>query len=313
MVLEKICRAKKTAKELSTDQSDGNAHSEQTPLNIDETGLMAGDEYIAGTGRRNRILECICTIEAEQRDKTSLLIDGYDQTAVVSIDDAVISLEPLIPDIHEKIQIVRDQPSTAAQDKLNELHVTQDESIAIRLYTMQWDNSENSLYWLLNNFLRTANGREQMVPWFGYLKLVLMGLMKLPSETRTIWRGVQLDMSRDFEEEQDIIWWAFTSCTEKNKLLQNDFLGQFGSRTLFCIESRRGKSIKDFSDYLNESEILLLPGTKFKVVSKLQQGPDLHIIQLQEVVPQQPLLQIPMTLQEIQNERVQHRREVNSF
>lgn len=92
------------------------------------------------------------------------------------------------------------------------------------------------------------------------------------------------------------------------KLLQNDFLGQVGRRTLFCTEPCRGKSIKNFSDYLNESEILLLPGTKFKVVSILQQGPNLHTIQLQEVVPRDLLLQTPMTPQDIQNERVQHRR-----
>lgn len=309
MVLEKICRTKKRTKELSTDLSDGNALNEQTPLN----NPVIDNEYIGGIGRKKRMLECLCTIEAEQREKTSLFIDGYEQTVVISIEDAVIPLEPLIPDIHEKIQIAKEERNRVALEDLNELDLTQDESIAIRLYTMQWNNSENSLYWLLNNSLRTAKDREQMEPWFGYLKLVLMGLMKLPSENRTIWRGVQLDLSGNFEEGQDIIWWAFTSCTEKNKLLQNDFLGQVGRRTLFCIEPCRGKSIKNFSDYANESEILLLPGTKLRVISILPQGSDLHIIHLQEVVPQEPLLRIPLSPQEIQNERVQHRREVNSF
>lgn len=49
------------------------------------------------------------TIESEQRDKTSLHIDGYEQTAVVSIDAAVIPLEPLMSDIHEKIQMAREE------------------------------------------------------------------------------------------------------------------------------------------------------------------------------------------------------------
>jgi hypothetical protein len=177
---------------------------------------------------------------------------------------------------------------------------------------MQWDDNENSLYWLLNKALRDENQREQMEPWFGYLKLFLMGLMKLPSENRRIWRGINRDLSKDYPEKQEITWWSVSSCTENLKVLE-EFLGQSGSRTLFSIDSSRGKMIQKCSDYPHESEILLLPGTRLKVVSKLQPGPDLHIIQLQEVVPKEPYFQIPMTKQEIQNERLKHGRAVNHF
>jgi hypothetical protein len=294
----------KRIEEISTDPSHRNVNSEEIPLNIDEIGVPTSDGSLRGIDRRIRKRDCFCTIEVEQKLKTSLPIDGYEQTPVVSIDAAVVSLEHLIPDIHEKVEI--------AKRRQRHSKLTLDESTAIRLYTMQWDDNENSLYWLLNKALRDENQREQMEPWFGYLKLFLMGLMKLPSENRRIWRGINQDFSKDYIEEQEINWWSVSSCTENLKVLE-EFLGQSGNRTLFSIDSSRGKMIQECSDYPNESEILLLPGTRLKVVSKLQPGPDLHIIQLQEVVPKEPYFQIPMTKQEIQNERLKHGRKVNHF
>jgi hypothetical protein len=39
----------------------------------------------------------------------------------------------------------------------------------------------------------------------------------------------------------------------------------------------------------------------------------MHIIELREVIPKELYFQIPMTEQEIRNERVKHRRKVNQF
>ncbi len=67
--------------------------------------------------------------------------------------------------------------------------LTQDESGAIYLYTMQF-HDEPSLYILLNKSLRAEN-REQLKPWFPFLKLFVTALHKLPSQNKTVWRGVR--------------------------------------------------------------------------------------------------------------------------
>ncbi|CAF1245416.1 unnamed protein product [Rotaria sordida] len=61
--------------------------------------------------------------------------------------------------------------------------LTQDELVAIRLYTMEWDSSISepsvSLYAHLNQTLKEID-RIKLRPWFRYLKLFLTTLAKLP-------------------------------------------------------------------------------------------------------------------------------------
>jgi hypothetical protein len=68
--------------------------------------------------------------------------------------------------------------------------LTQQESAAIHLYTMQFDGGP-SLYEILNQSLRAEN-RQELKPWFLFLKLFLTALYKLPSQNKTIWRGVRI-------------------------------------------------------------------------------------------------------------------------
>lgn len=78
------------------------------------------------------------------------------------------------------------------------------------------------------------------------------------------------------------------------EVLQNpQYLGERGSRTLFSIETTRGKSIRNHSFYQNEDEILLLPGTNLEVTGQLNPGNRLHIIHLREKRPPFSLLQSP--------------------
>jgi hypothetical protein len=74
-------------------------------------------------------------------------------------------------------------------------------------------------------------------------------------------------------------------------LKNEDFLGSSGPRTMFAIECFSGKDIRQHSHFQDEVEILLPPGRQFEVVSSLDQGNGLYLIQLKETKPPYPLLE----------------------
>ncbi|CAF0967610.1 unnamed protein product, partial [Didymodactylos carnosus] len=171
--------------------------------------------------------------------------------------------------------------------------LTEDESAAIRLYTMQMNPAEKSIYYLLNETLRSED-RQKLIPWFSYLKLILVGLYKLPPVKRTIWRGIKMDLSEKFLKKSTFIWWGFSSCTESLEVLESEqFLGKQGTRTLFNIECENGRMITQHSYFKKENEILLLPATVFEVIGKTDVGNSLHIVQVKETKPLCSLLQDP--------------------
>jgi hypothetical protein len=173
------------------------------------------------------------------------------------------------------------------QDPTDDL--TQQESASIHLYTMQFDGGP-SLYHSLNQFLRAEN-REQLKPWFSFLKLFLTALHKLPSHSKTVWRSVRdVDLSSRYKTGTKFAWWGVSSCTTNIDILEsNQFLGKQGQRTLFSIECINGKSVAPHSYFKNtEKEIILMPGSYFEVIGQLNPAP-----QLQEMSPPITLLRSP--------------------
>ena len=158
---------------------------------------------------------------------------------------------------------------------------------------MEWEPRNECLYYVLNNLLRSAN-RTKLKPWFSYLKLVLTALHKLPSERNVIWRGVNVDLHREYEVGKSYVWWAFSSCTLSLAVLESDeFLGRSGSRTLFSIESLNGRRISSHSYIALENEVLLLPATSFEVRGKLSLSRNVHIIHLKQVDTPFSLIELP--------------------
>ncbi len=51
-------------------------------------------------------------------------------------------------------------------------------------------HGESSLYRLLNQSLRAEN-RQELIPWFPFLKLFLTALHELASQRLTVYRGVK--------------------------------------------------------------------------------------------------------------------------
>jgi hypothetical protein len=121
----------------------------------------------------------------------------------------------------------------------------------------------------------------------------MTSLAKLPSDSQrlTVYRGVKLDLRAQYPQGSTVTWWGFSSCTTAIGVLSNErFLGCTGTRTLFNIECHSAKSIKSFSFYPEEEEVLLPPARQFQVMGCLDQGHGLHIIQLKEIQPKFPLI-----------------------
>jgi hypothetical protein len=80
-------------------------------------------------------------------------------------------------------------------------------------------------------------------------------------------------------KESTVTWWGFSSCTASVEGLSNErFLGVNGIRTLFSIDCHSAKSIKQYSFYPEEEEVLLPLARHLQVIGSLNQGNRLHII-----------------------------------
>lgn len=101
-------------------------------------------------------------------------IAGYEKAPLVSLREACQPLETILnEELHVNIAVAL-KNCEKPKDGL-----TRDESAAIYLYTMSWQDQKNSLYHILNGTLREER-RNKLEPWHRYLKLLLTALFKLP-------------------------------------------------------------------------------------------------------------------------------------
>ncbi|CAF2066600.1 unnamed protein product [Rotaria magnacalcarata] len=214
-------------------------------------------------------------------------IEGYQKKPIVSLEEAVEPIVEYVPDVKRKVYVAK---MKCAELSPGELSI--DEAASITLYSMEWQPQNECLYHVLNKTLRDEK-REKLKPWFLFLRLILTALAQLPSITRTVYRGVKKDMREEYPKGKIFVWWGFSSCTTTIDVLQNEqFLGTTGPRTFFTIESDSGKDIRKYSCYQVEDEILLLAARQFKVVACLSQGENLYMIQLKEIQPPFPLIDL---------------------
>ncbi|CAF1392721.1 unnamed protein product [Adineta steineri] len=223
----------------------------------------------------------------ELQEKIFQPIEGYEKLPLVSLEEACHSLISKVQNLEHNIVTAKTKSQNPADG------LTQDMSAAIYLYTME----DATLYKTLNDTLRSEN-RQELKDWFSYLKLLLTALYKLkPAGRQTIWRGVQHDLSADYQIGEHYTWWSFTSCTASVAVQESpSFLGLTGPRTLFSIECSNGRDIKKHSAMQHEDEILLMPGLYLEVVSKLEPSPGLHIIHMREKPPPHTLLSPPFII-----------------
>ncbi|CAF2091940.1 unnamed protein product [Rotaria magnacalcarata] len=212
-------------------------------------------------------------------------IGGYSKVPLVSLEEAVVPLVPILPDVQAHAYAAKLKCKKPADN------LTQDESASIMLYTMGWEPLDECLYVVLNDTLRAKNRQQKLPFWYLYLRLFLNALFRLPLVPAMAYRGVRLDLSNRYIKGESIVWWGFSSCTTSVDVLDSEiFLGNTGRRTMFTLQCRSARDISQHSFYPAEDEVLLMAATQFKVKGCLTQG-NLYIIQLEEIIPPFPLLQ----------------------
>jgi hypothetical protein len=171
------------------------------------------------------------------------------------------------------------------------------EAAAILLYTMDID-----FFLLVNGKLRDED-RKQLKPFVRYIWLLLNAMSKCPMpQKRLVYRGVKADVSAMYTKGKVVTWNAFASCTTSLEALQQDsFIGNFGLRTMFSIElvTNRGRVISCCSFNHAEEEVLLPPNSRFLVESVFQSCHGLVIVHMKELVPLEPLLIFPGTVDDM--------------
>jgi hypothetical protein len=170
-------------------------------------------------------------------------IKDYENTPLFSLNQAIVPLESIVPNIKNMVQTVR------MQYEESEDGLTRDESNSIRLYSLECQPRENLLFYKLNKTLRSDN-RQQLRPWLLFLRLILTALSKLPSTSLTVYRGVNMHYTNKYPKDATITWWSFSSCIKKNNQLEKRrlCLTKTGKRTLIVISCYSGKDIQS-SEY----------------------------------------------------------------
>jgi hypothetical protein len=164
------------------------------------------------------------------------------------------------------------------------------ELAAIVMYTDEEHGSGVNVYGQLNDALRARGSvsiRQTTETWGDFMYFMVKGLEMLDSFTGVCYRGMQFPKKEQalltYRNGLSVQWGAFSStstCVEKAK----GFLEK-ASGILFKIDIHSGHSISRFSLFQDESEILLLPMTQFKVKSEAyidDQG--YTIIDMEEII-----------------------------
>ena len=182
--------------------------------------------------------------------------------------------------------------SVALRDpEIGALGLTEDEAGAISCYTLEGPGGTKAPYKVVNECLAESRDRASLFAIRKFLYLLLSGLRKLPrsrpSAGQVFYRGItrkvpttkeEADGHQFYEKGRTVTWWGFTSTTT-DLGTTNAFLKSAQPSTLFNIGGRDlwGYSIKKFSPFPREEEILLEPETKVLVTGVIALGNSLLI------------------------------------
>jgi len=200
---------------------------------------------------------------------------GFRSAKVVSLAEALQPIESQIEELAYYIKIAKKNCHFP-----NDHGLSKDQSASIYIYTMEW--GETTLYRVLNEALRSEN-RQALKIWFPYLKLFDSALDLLPTVKEIVWRGVPLDIGKNFTKNQMFTWWSVSSCSSSVNVIET-FLQSKNNSTLFLIEVVNGKKVSGYTEYEAEDEVILRIGTEFRVkADPLKRADGSHTVHLIEI------------------------------
>eukprot|EP00727_Mastigamoeba_balamuthi_P010258 m51a1_g5855 hypothetical protein (914) ;mRNA; r:357142-359992 len=177
---------------------------------------------------------------------------------------------------------------------------TEDEALALLLYTTETKPSEESIYFRLNKHLRKRGGgghREEggsEQQWMRFARYLVRAMRAMPGHAGVVYRGVRCRVDRRaYAVGRRVCWRAFSS-TSPSERVAASFIRDGGHCTLFEVNALRGRRITAFNMF-GEDEVLLEPSSEFEVVRVVpRQGEAPCRVVLQEVAPSTLLVPLGM-------------------
>jgi uracil DNA glycosylase len=158
-----------------------------------------------------------------------------------------------------------------------------DEIAALYLYTC-----ESAFYRQINATLRDPD-RSRILPYLPYLRLLFSAVSRLPARRAPLWRGVRMDLRKQYPVGQTVTWWGVSSCTSDPGVARS-FMGGSGKRTLFEVVPLRAVGIRSYSAFTGEEEFILTPGTELTVTDVKAERGGLCTVRLAELQEQTQVL-----------------------
>eukprot|EP00658_Telonema_sp_P-2_P038003 TRINITY_DN27322_c0_g2_i1.p1 TRINITY_DN27322_c0_g2~~TRINITY_DN27322_c0_g2_i1.p1 ORF type:complete len:149 (-),score=53.22 TRINITY_DN27322_c0_g2_i1:551-997(-) len=131
--------------------------------------------------------------------------------------------------------------------------------------------TSNAIYRDLNKVLREEN-RLGTKRYLSYLRMLFHAADCLPQKSVKLWRGITVDLSKQYVVGSTVTWWAVSSCTSEQSVARNFMNGCGGECTFLTIDTKSAVDISEITFYANEKESLLLPGTQLLVKSVEKKG-----------------------------------------
>jgi hypothetical protein len=178
-----------------------------------------------------------------------------------SLTDAIAPLKQLVPSITEYLLDVMRKVQSRAKDP--SVTLPKELLAAVLFYTFD-DPQETGckFYQQLNTALR-SRVRDNAKPYFGYLRMLVEALSKLPSHKGLVYRGISgIDLTDKFPLGKPVRVWEVLSVSKKRHVAESFAShGSNGNQTLFVIETSNVAVLGSLSLYPDEEECMFLPGT----------------------------------------------------
>ncbi|CAF3414478.1 unnamed protein product [Rotaria socialis] len=138
---------------------------------------------------------------------------------------------------------------------------------------------------MMLRFTNVDHNPTGLPPIYGYFTHPILPLRETLShflpKNRSLWRDINVDISKNYKEHVELTWWCFSSCSSSVKLAKQ-FLGNIS--TFLMIEAKHGKAISMYSNFPEENKVILTFGTHICVVSDALDHASLNVIHMREVI-----------------------------